>query len=105
VTSFESSASVPAGTLDTFVQTSDAITSPHLWGPSSPYLYKVYTEVYSAAALTDNFSSPLGIRTVRWDKDNGFFINGQHLWLRGVNAHQDHAGWGDATTNSGHSGT
>jgi len=101
VTSFESSASVPAGTLDTFVQTSDAITSPHLWGPSSPYLYKVYTEVYSAAALTDNFSSPLGIRTVRWDKDNGFFINGQHLWLRGVNAHQDHAGWGDATTNSG----
>jgi beta-galactosidase len=57
--------------------------------------------VYSGTALVDNFSSPLGIRTVRWDKDNGFFINGQHLWLRGVNAHQDHAGWGDATTNSG----
>ena len=101
VTSFESTSGVPAGALDTFVQTSGAISSPHLWSPSSPYLYKVYTEVYNGTALVDNFYSPLGIRTVRWDKDSGFFLNGGHLWLQGTNAHQDHAGWGDATTNSG----
>ena len=101
VTSFESSRSVSAGTLDTFVQTSGAITSPHLWSPSAPNLYKVYSEVYNGTTLVDNFESPLGIRSVRWDKDSGFFLNGQHLWLQGTNAHQDHAGWGDATTNGG----
>ena len=53
------------------------------------------------AAKVDDFVSPLGIRSVRWDKDNGFFLNGQHLWLQGCNVHQDHAGWGDGTTNSG----
>lgn len=100
VTRIESSKNVAAGALDTFVQTSGAFT-PHLWSPATPYMYKVYTEVYDGSAAVDNFQSPLGIRSVRWDKDNGFFLNGQHLWLQGANAHQDHAGWGDATTRSG----
>ena len=101
VTRFQSTVSVPAGVLDTFVQTSGAIANPHLWSPQTPYMYHIYTEVYDGATLVDNFSSPLGIRTVRWDKDNGFFLNGQHLWLQGANVHQDHAGWGDATANTG----
>jgi hypothetical protein len=101
VTRFESTVSVPSGATDTFVQTSGAIANPHLWSPQIPYMYKVYTEVYDGTTLVDNFSSPLGIRTVRWDKDNGFFLNGQHLWLQGGNVHQDHAGWGDATAQTG----
>jgi hypothetical protein len=101
VTRVESTVSVATGVLDTFVQTSSAIANPHLWSPQTPYMYHVYTEVYDGATLVDNFSSPLGIRTVGWDKDNGFFLNGQHLWLQGANVHQDHAGWGDATANSG----
>ena len=101
VTRMESTAPVAAGVMDTFVQTSGAIANPHLWSPQTPYMYHVYTEVYDGASLVDNYTSPLGIRTVKWDKDNGFFLNGQHLWLQGTNAHQDHAGWGDAATNSG----
>jgi beta-galactosidase len=75
--------------------------TPRLWSPATPYRYKVYTEVCDGSTPVDNFESPLGIRSVRWDKNNGFFLNGQHLWLQGADAHQDHAGWGDATTNSG----
>jgi beta-galactosidase len=101
VTLFESALSVAAGATTMFVQTSGAISNPHLWSPSSPYLYKVYTEVLNGATAVDNFVSPLGIRSIRWDKDSGFFLNGQHLWLQGCNVHQDHAGWGDGTTNSG----
>jgi hypothetical protein len=101
VTRIESTASIPAGVVDTFAQTTPAIASPHLWSPQTPVMYKVYTEVYDGAVVVDNFDSPLGIRTVKWDKDNGFFLNGQHLWLHGANVHQDHAGWGDATAASG----
>jgi beta-galactosidase len=101
VTAFEATQTVAAGATVTFVQTSGAISNPHLWSPSSPYMYKAYSEVYTGTNAVDNFESPLGIRSIRWDKDSGFFINGQHLWLQGCNVHQDHAGWGDGTTNSG----
>jgi beta-galactosidase len=101
VTSFDTTQNVTAGATVTIVQTSNPVSNPHLWSPSSPYMYKVFTEVYNGAAVVDNFVSPLGIRSIRWDKDNGFFMNDQHLWLQGCNVHQDHAGWGDGTTNSG----
>ena len=96
VTTVQSSGNVPAGTLDTFVQTSSAISDPHLWSPSTPYVYKVETEVYDGTTLVDNFESPLGFRTVAWSKDSGFILNGHKYWLEGTNVHQDHAGWGDA---------
>ena len=100
VTRFQSTVSVPAGVLDTFVQTG-TVANPHLWSPQTPYMYTLYTEVSDGATVVDNFSSPLGMRTIQWSGSNGFSINGQHLWLHGADVHQDHAGWGDATTNSG----
>ena len=101
VTSFESTQIVAAGATVTFVQTSGAISNPHLWSPSSPYMYKVYTEVYNGTAAVDNFVSPLGIRSIKWTMTNGFVLNGPRLWLQGANVHQDHAGWGDASANTG----
>ena len=101
VASREMTQTIASGAIDTFVQTGLTISNPHLWSPATPYLYTVYTEVYDTAGKVDDFVSPLGIRSVRWDKDNGFFLNDQHLWLQGCNVHQDHAGWGDGTTNSG----
>lgn len=101
VTSFESSMTIPAGALDTFVQVSSAISNPHLWTPASPYMYSVYTQVYDNTTLVDDYASPLGIRTVSFGAETGFFLSGAHLWLQGCNVHQDHAGWCDATTNSG----
>ncbi len=101
ITSFQSTLkAVSPGVIDTFVQ-SGSIANPRLWSPQSPYMYKVYTEVYDGGTLVDNFVSPLGIRTMAWSASTGFSLNGQHLWLQGCDAHQDHAGWGDATTDSG----
>lgn len=101
VTSFQATGTVKAGTLDTLTQTSATISSPRLWSPSSPNMYKVRTEVYNGTTLVDEFESPLGFRTVEWTKDKGFLLNGTHLWLQGANVHQDHAGWGDAIANTG----
>ena len=101
VTTLDSTKSVAAGALYTFVQDSTEIANPHLWSPTTPYLYSVYTQVYDETTLVDDYTSPLGIRTVKWDKDSGFFVTGTHVWLQGADVHQDHAGWGDGTTNSG----
>ncbi len=101
VTSMESSQTVAAGATVTFVQTSSSIASPKLWSPSSPYLYKVYTEVYDGSRLVDDYISPLGFRWFSWTLTSGFTLNGRRLWLQGANCHQDHAGWGDAITDAG----
>jgi beta-galactosidase len=82
-------------------QTSAEISNPNLWSPETPYLYRVKTYIYQNETLVDNYESTLGFRWMEWTADKGFFLNGKHLYLEGVNVHQDHAGWGDAVTKAG----
>ncbi|HEU4960619.1 MAG TPA: glycoside hydrolase family 2 TIM barrel-domain containing protein [Sphingomonas sp.] len=73
------------------------IADPHRWnGPADPYLYHTAVEVRSAdGALLDRVVEPLGLRTMRFDPDHGFILNGKHLPLHGVTLHQDREdkGW------------
>jgi beta-galactosidase len=59
-------------------------------------LYKLITTVTSADSLVDRYETPFGIRTLRFDSKEGFFLNGKHVYLKGSNNHQDHAGVGTA---------
>lgn len=72
------------------------VGSPHLWSLSDPYLYKVRTEIVAADAVVDTYETPFGIRSIVFDADKGFFLNGERVELKGVNQHQDHAGTGVA---------
>lgn len=67
-----------------------------LWSPDSPYLYKLLTKVSANDNLPDLYETTIGIRTIRFDANEGFFLNGKHLKLLGTNNHQDHAGVGCA---------
>ncbi|HTQ37427.1 MAG TPA: DUF4982 domain-containing protein, partial [Pirellulales bacterium] len=62
---------------------STELTAPQLWEPDYPYLYRVVCTLRVGGQVCDTCELPFGIRTVRWDKDHGFFINGQHLKLHG----------------------
>lgn len=72
------------------------VEQPHLWSTDSPYIYKVYTEVVSAGKVVDAYTTPIGIRHIAFDPDQGFFLNGKQVKLKGVNMHQDHPGVGSA---------
>ena len=48
----------------------------------------------------DQVETQFGFRWTQWTADQGFFLNGEHTVIRGANVHQDHAGWGDAVTES-----
>lgn len=73
-----------------------SVSTPQLWSLEHPTLYRLVTIVRSAGADTDRYETPFGIRTVRFDPDRGFFLNGERVELKGVNMHQDHAGVGAA---------
>ena len=72
------------------------ITSPHLWSTTDPYLYKVVTTVKVDEKVCDVYETTTGLRTVAFDSERGFLLNGEPLKLKGVNMHQDHAGVGAA---------
>lgn len=66
------------------------VSQPHLWnGTADPYLYTAEMTVECGGKLMDRVSSKIGLRYFRMDKDNGFYLNGQHYPLRGTSIHQD----------------
>jgi beta-galactosidase len=72
------------------------VDNPALWSPDTPNLYRVLTAVESDSAVLDRYETPFGIRTLHFDVNQGFFLNGQHVEVKGTCNHQDHAGVGAA---------
>jgi beta-galactosidase len=72
------------------------VNAPQLWSPETPVLYKVVTRVWSGGLLVDRVETEFGIRTVAFDADKGFLLNGAPYTLKGTSNHQDHAGVGSA---------
>jgi beta-galactosidase len=73
-----------------------AVPSPRLWSVDDPALYAVRTEVLRQGQTVDEVTTTCGFRTLRFDADAGFFLNGEPCKLQGVCNHQDHAGVGVA---------
>jgi beta-galactosidase len=73
-----------------------SISGPRLWSAETPYLYKLATSVLVNGKTADSIETNFGIRTIRFDPGEGFFLNGKHVKLKGTNNHQDHAGVGTA---------
>ena len=83
------------------VVASTVIANPHLWnGLADPYLYQTFVEVWNGASAVDVVTQPLGFRYFSVDPNNGFFLNGQHYDLHGVDMHQDWYNCGWALTNA-----
>lgn len=73
-----------------------SVTSPRLWSVDSPHLYTVTTTLSDGGKIVDSVNTRFGFRDIKFDAEKGFFLNGQHLKLKGTCNHQDHAGVGAA---------
>jgi beta-galactosidase len=77
--------------------------NPELWSPESPYLYQVDIRLYDTKnELLDQRTETLGLRWFTMDPQKGFFLNGKHLKLIGVNRHQDYEGFANALPDAMH---
>lgn len=65
------------------------VPSPKLWSPSSPYIYSAVSTIKENGVVVDQYHSTFGIRTLTFDADKGFFINGENLKMKGVCLHHD----------------
>jgi beta-galactosidase len=78
------------------INTTLAIPHPRLWSVDTPYLHRLVTTVFLDGTPVDQYVTKFGIRTIRFDANAGFFLNGKRLEIQGTNNHQEHAGVGTA---------
>ena len=68
----------------------------NLWSCDRPYLYRLRTSVLASGETVDQVTTDFGVRTIRFDPDLGFFLNGKRVEIKGTCNHQDFAGVGIA---------
>ena len=73
---------------------------PQLWSPETPYLYALLAEVISDGETTDTLSQRVGIRTLRTDPKDGFFLNDTPRTPFGANRHQAYPYVGNALSDA-----
>jgi beta-galactosidase len=73
-----------------------AVQQPRLWSPASPQRYLAVTTVRSKGQVVDVVETPFGIRTIAFDAERGFLLNGQRLQIQGVCQHHDLGALGTA---------
>ncbi len=78
-----------AGERSRLVQ-SGSMEAPFLWSPESPYLYRMqvwYSVDGGEAYLADE--EKVGVRSIDFVPDQGFFLNGVNRKIKGVCVHHD----------------
>jgi len=89
------SMAIPPGVRRKFEQ-EVVVNNPVLWTLEEPHLYRALTAIEAKGVAVDRYETPFGIRTIRFDPDEGFFLNGKPVKIKGLCNHQDHAGVGSA---------
>jgi len=79
--------------IPSFRQTSTTqtlrVANPRLWSISSPQRYVAVTTLKQANRIVDKVETTFGIRTLGFDANKGFLLNGDVVKLHGVCLHHD----------------
>ena len=92
VATLASMQAVVPGRGTTTVASSVVVPKPKLWGPppsQKPNRYVAVTTLTTQGKILDTYETPFGIREVRFDADQGLFVNGEPIYINGVNQHHD----------------
>lgn len=72
------------------------VNNPKLWSIENPQLYTLLHKIYINNKLVDQYETPFGIRSFRFDLDKGFVLNGKNVKIKGVCNHHDLGALGTA---------
>lgn len=81
------------------LESSVTINDPKLWGPpptQKPNLYVAVTTLLSNKKVIDTYETRFGIRNIEYNPDKGLLLNGEHIFIKGVNQHHDLGALGSA---------
>ena len=79
---------VPAG-MRQMSEVKFTMSNPKLWDIANPNRYVAVTTLTENGVTVDRYETPFGIRTVKFDPNLGFFLNGKHVEINGTCNHSD----------------
>ncbi|MDN3637503.1 glycoside hydrolase family 2 TIM barrel-domain containing protein [Simiduia curdlanivorans] len=80
-----------------------AVHKPALWSPTEPQLHRLHVQLFDEQGREIfQREERFGYRWFEMRDNEGFFVNGQRLLLRGTHRHEEHAGVGAAMSNQQH---
>jgi len=88
---------IPAGGSQT-QPTVLTVNHPQRWDIDHPYMYTLVSEVLENQKVVDRYETPFGIRTIAFDKQKGFLLNGRARKIQGVCNHHDLGALGAAVS-------
>ncbi|MDR1369744.1 MAG: DUF4982 domain-containing protein [Dysgonamonadaceae bacterium] len=65
------------------------VSNPQLWSIDNPRLYKLRTTVLQNGKVIDRTETVTGIRSLTFDPNKGFALNGEWMKIKGVCIHHD----------------
>lgn len=65
------------------------VANPHRWSLSDPYLYTIKTQLIMGGKVIDGNEIKAGLRTLTFDANKGFALNGNWMKVKGVCLHHD----------------
>ncbi|MGQ1786166.1 MULTISPECIES: sugar-binding domain-containing protein [unclassified Saccharicrinis] len=65
------------------------VNNPKLWGVDNPYLYTLQTRLQEGGKIIDKTETKVGIRSIHFDANTGFYLNGKGMKIKGVCIHHD----------------
>lgn len=65
------------------------ISEPELWQTDDPKMYSLITRLMVGGMVVDEIKTPFGIRSIEYDINNGFILNGKSVKMNGVCLHHD----------------
>ncbi|MDO6737781.1 glycoside hydrolase family 2 TIM barrel-domain containing protein [Wenyingzhuangia sp. 2_MG-2023] len=83
---------------DLELETELKIETPELWSLENPYLYKVVSRLVIKNKIIDEVTINLGVRSIAWKTETGFWLNGKITKLLGVSEHYEGGPLGGAWT-------
>ncbi len=89
-----------AGRSKQTVEQNIPVAAVQLWSLENPTLHRLHTQIFIGSAAVDDDWTAFGYRTIRFDAQQGFFLNDRPVKLEGTCNHQDHAGVGVAVPDS-----
>ena len=98
VHTFAAKADIAAGATAS-TEVTGKLAHPDLWSDTTPNLYRLTTTLswgQDGEPKRATYETVVGIRTFRFDADQGFFINGERRILKGVCLHEDAGPFGTA---------
>lgn len=65
------------------------VKNPKLWSLENTNMYTAKVEILKGKEVLDTYAADFGMRSIRFDANKGFFLNGKNMKMKGVCLHHD----------------